>query len=814
MGNKKIKSPDVSLHINNDSFLNNLLNKYSFLIFLISSLIVSFLVLQNFFFGDFLYFFKDIGSDSINVTLPNFIEGQKLSQTEGYFKFWSFYSGMGSPTGNSVSLDPFIFINKLLNIIFGADLLFYRIFLIYFLYILPAAIVAFYYFKTIGIRGVSMIIGALLFEFSGYMIIGSQWGHAYKILFFIFYIFSFEQILIKQRWYFFPIAVFFQAPNMFLLAANTVFLLFYSFLRYFDDKNNTLKGYVILLAKMAGFGVLGVAMNAPRAWSNFLKMYMSPRVVGDVSLTQNLLQTPEQLDGGLRRITTVLRFFSNDIMGSGSNFKGWYNYLEAPIFYIGLLPLLLVSSFFSFYEKRKKIIYGVFLSFWLIVAFTPILRHAINFFMGDYFKNTIDIFVPFTILFIGIFALDNFLKLEKFNPVFPVVSAGVLLVLLHFPYFDFTDQFVNFNLKIAISIFIVLYAVLIYILKNKKNVTTVKYVLLLLVIFELIYLLYPSVNERDVYLKNEIVADKGGYIDNTVDAVNYIKTIDSSLFYRVEKDYSSGNSIHGSLNDAKVQGYFGTASYSSFNQINYINFLQEMELIQKGSEAQTRWSPGVRGVPLMMTFASVKYYITKDFQNPLQYNRFDSIAVFGDVLLLENKYFLPLGFMYNSYILLEDFSELAPFKKQQALLKAIVLDDEGLCKNLSLLDTNTLVDLSMFSLLAYEKMVDSLSKNTFNITSFKHKTIKGNIIVNKDGMLFFSIPYSEGWKIIVNGSSVKPLKSNIGFMSVYLKQGKYDLILKYRPPNFTLTIIISIIAIILTSIIFYIIFRFQKERKP
>ena len=29
-----------------------------------------------------------------------------------------------------------------------------------------------------------------------------------------------------------------------------------------------------------------------------------------------------------------MRLFSNDTMGVGSDFKGWYNYLEAPLFTI------------------------------------------------------------------------------------------------------------------------------------------------------------------------------------------------------------------------------------------------------------------------------------------------------------------------------------------------------------------------------------------------------------------------------------------------------------------------------------------------
>ncbi len=807
MSSYKKKLHNESLSTNNKPLFSTILEKYSFLIFLVSSILISFLIFKEFFFGEFLYFFKDIGSDTINITLPNYMQGKHLSETEGFLKFWSFHSGMGQPVGNTITLNPLFYIKKFLISVFGYNIWFYRIYLIYFFYILPAGIIAFFYFRTLNLSKFTAIIGGLILQFSGYMIIGSQWGHAVRIFNFVFLIFSFEQILMKKRWWFLPIAVYLLSNNLFILAVNTLFLGIYSFARYLAENNGKLKGYFLLVLKMFGIALLGLLINAPRAWANFLRMYLTPRVVGDVNQMDSLLNQPEQLDDYLRIVTTIIRFFGNDIFGAGSEFSGWYNYLEAPIFYIGLISLLLLPVSIFFLKKKRRIIYSVFLIFWLLVAFVPILRHSVNLFMGNYFKNTIDLFVPFTVLFIAALGLDKIIKGKKINPLLLVITTGILLVLLHFPYFEFTNSVLDFNKKIIASLFLIVYAILIYFISKNKHSNILKIILLLFVITELTVISFSSVNDRDVYMENELIGDIAGYDDATIPAISYIEKTDSAKFYRIEKDYSSGNSVHGSLNDAKVQGYYGTASYSSFNQYYYIKFLQESEVISKNNESETRWSPGVRGIPLMMTFASVKYYLTKDFDNPIKYNGYDSIYTSDDVLVLKNKHFLPLGFSYDKYILEKDFKELSPFKKQQALLRAIVIENIDNSYNLEQLDTNLLLKMKNFNLDTYISMVDSLKQSTFKINKFKHKKIQGQISLDNDKMLFFSIPYDKGWKIYANGKKLKVNRANIGFISVYLTKGNYKLILKYKPPYFKCSIIVAIVSFLILIFVFYKIFR-------
>ena len=87
---------------------------------------------------------------------------------------------------------------------------------------------------------------------------------------------------------------------------------------------------------MIALGFVGLLMNLTNVYSIFHKMFFSPRVVGNASYNQILSGGEDVINQANLGATTLLRFFSSDILGSGSNFQGWFNYFEAPLFYIGL----------------------------------------------------------------------------------------------------------------------------------------------------------------------------------------------------------------------------------------------------------------------------------------------------------------------------------------------------------------------------------------------------------------------------------------------------------------------------------------------
>ncbi|MCF6240436.1 MAG: hypothetical protein L3J74_03720, partial [Bacteroidales bacterium] len=250
-------------------------------------LLIGFFAFSKYLTGEYLFFFKDIGSDSINQNYPALVHKINLLK-EGYFSKWSFYKGMGDAYVTGFPVEPYGVFRTIADYIgiklSGINYLisgrFLRIFIFYFLL---TGIITFLYFKTLSINKLSAILAALLISFSGYMVVGAGWGFSSHIFKAMFLLFAFEQLYLKKRWYFFPFAVIFLSSNVFVLFLYTVFLLLYSVFRYFSEKENTVWDYLKLAGKMVILGAVALLMNFAQVFKSFQKMFFSPRVAGNAS---------------------------------------------------------------------------------------------------------------------------------------------------------------------------------------------------------------------------------------------------------------------------------------------------------------------------------------------------------------------------------------------------------------------------------------------------------------------------------------------------------------------------------------------------
>jgi len=657
----------------------SIFDKYiaSYNIFIVIGLIIfiGIIAFGKYFTGEYLFFFKDIGSDSLNQDYPAIIHKLNLMKS-GLFSKWSFYAGMGEAQNNIISIDPYTglrFMEKRVGAsIYGSNYFIFGNFIRKFIFnFLMAGVFFYYYLRTISVNKFSALVGALTISFSAFIVVGSSWGFAGHVFKAVFLLFAFEQLYIKKRWYFLPFAFIYLSSNIFNLYIYSLFLIIYIIFRLSYSNEGSVIEFFKLISKIAILGISGLMMNALNSFPVFKKMFFSPRVSGNASYSQILSAGDNIAEQANLGATTILRFFSSDILGTGSNFQGWQNYFEAPLFYIGLLTLLLFPQVFIHLNKRKKIIFGSFLGFWTLTLFFPYLRHAFLAFTGDYFRYGFDFFIPFTLLFFSIYALNKLDENFKINLPLLVGTLLLLIVVLIFPYKSIPSKAIDFNLRKIIIVFLMLYSGLIYFMANKKYKSLAQIGLIILLVAELSYFSYKSYASRVPVTKAEFEQDAGGYNDGTIQAVDYLKTIDEVAFYRTEKNYQSGNSIHGSLNDAQAQGYYGTANYSSFNQLNYIRFLEEMELIQKGDETATRWVIGLRSLPLLQTFANVKYYFSKDKKSFMESSGFDSIATINNIKILKNKYYLPFGYTYDKCVDFEGFKTLIKYKITSQSLKTI-----------------------------------------------------------------------------------------------------------------------------------------------
>ena len=772
-------------------FSGKFLNKYRALITFGLFSVLLFIIFHDFIFGNLFYLFKDIGSDSLNIAYPNFVTVTKYIHTEG-FPLWSFAEGMGQNTMPFSVGDPFCWIVYLA----GSANTAYSIIWMESIKMVLTAIIIYHFFKFWNLSPVSLLIGTLLYCFSGFIIVGGGWGMFSSEAFFLaLLLLSFEKLYSQNSWYLFPLAIallaIFQPFDIYLLG---LFLIIYILFRHFSSDDHSWKKLLNVTFKMIILSLIGFVISTFFLLSSIQHELESPRIGGNSSYISKLMSQPMFfMESKWNYTTAILRFFANDLVGNGNNFKGWSNYLEAPLFYVGLLPLLLVPQVFAIVNKRKKIVFSLFILFFILPVIFPYFRYAIWVFVGDYYRG-FSFFVGLAFLFLSLLAFNEIDKAKKINPVVLFSTLVFLLILLYYPY-QYSEQIVNQDLQSVVRNFLVLYALLLFLFRFEKYKPLLRILVVLTVFIEIAYLNGKTVSERVVLSKDEMNS-RVGYNDYSIDAVKFINSHENG-FYRVNKDYSSGPAVHQSLNDAKVQGFYGTMCYNNFNQKYYISFLEEMSIIKKGEESQTRWAPGLASRPLLLNMASNKYHLSKQSKPFFLQIGYDSVARFNDVRVLRNRHFLPLGFTYSSYIQLSSFLKLSTLKKDIALQKAFVatepIDNDFLkLKPFDLKDT-----LLNYTNNDYYNDVNLLKQDTLNITHFSQNRITGTIYLKNPKLLFFSIPYDKGWNAVIDNKKVKPMMCNIGFMGFFLQPGQHSIVLFYKPPFYYQSMIITILAFLI-----------------
>ncbi len=737
------------------------------------------------------YLFLDIGSDTINTFYPDMVHDRNYSLSEGESVKWSFQQGMGQNLYAGYRLHP---IHLMEDYVLGWMEEAYRVGYLEWLKLMLTVLCFFAFLRLRGLHEWAGIAGALLYSFSGYMIVGGSWyGHSLVVLNTAFALFAFELLIQKRLPWLFALAVLFigAGPGLVFFAA---FLMLYMAIRYFELGWSN-KQLLRIMSMSAVFGALGALINSPALVSAFFRIVDSPRLGGGEVGGGSLSQFPLLgMEGSLHYITAILRSFGNDLLGNGSQYHGWRNYLESPLFYCGLPSLLLLPQYFALNRGRKVIGLGLVLCIWFLIILFPFFRYAFYFFSSDTYKAAVSLFYPTTIVLGAVGAFDLLLRGRKLNIIVLLVSLIVLLALLNFPY---TLEEGSVQGKYLGSGLLVLYSgVLLLYTKSDKGLRRLASILLLSgIALELSYISYRTVNDREM-VSAAAFESKSAYRDYTVDALAFVQERENG-FYRIDKDYTSSNALHYGLNDAKAQNYYGTSSYSSFNNASYIDFLSGVGVLKMNNPNDLKWLPGLSSRPILQPIASVKYNLSKSEDSFYEsYGYGNRVAEFGNVKVIENKHFLPLGFCYDKYVSRASFDQLADKQKGMAMLAGFVIDrvQAPQFRNFDRFDVNTIPGDYDFEDFAND--VD-VSRGILNLTSFKQNNIEGSVDLERQKLLFFSIPYDRGWTAFLNGEATEIHKVNLGFMGLIVPRGKSQVQLSFNPPMLGMSQVLSVVSLLL-----------------
>ncbi|MCX6251513.1 MAG: YfhO family protein, partial [Bacteroidetes bacterium] len=478
-GRNNPQKPVHSKNIARSSSFENIIDKYGNWITIGLIAILVTIVFKDYLFGNLYYLFYDFASDSMDIGYPAMVHVSNYIHTEG-FPLWSFAEGMGQNIMSGSLSDPFcwiVYLSGSNNI--AAAIIWMEVSKIF--------VTAFFFSRFLRqwkFSAIPVIIGTILYSFSGFIIIGNAWwGFSTEACFLAFLLLGFEKLYNNNEWYLFPLAIAFIAMHSpFELYTSGTFLVIYLLFRHFSSDDHSFRKLIRISIKMAGLGVLGLGIGSMLFISNCLKMIESPRVSGNFSLSHSLSSIPvfafERME---HYVTLILRFFSNDLIGNENTFSGWHNYLEAPLFYIGLLPLLILPQLFLYLERRRRFVFGLFLILLIIPVIFPYFRYALFLFSGDYYRSY-SLFISLTILLFSLYALNESATKKAFNPFLLICTLAVLFILIYLPYstrisnlnidgspFSFAQNnsgklSIDTEIRSVITIFLLLYTTIIFLL--------------------------------------------------------------------------------------------------------------------------------------------------------------------------------------------------------------------------------------------------------------------------------------------------------------------------------------------------------------
>jgi Bacterial membrane protein YfhO len=753
-------------------------------------------IYRDFVFGPKVLLFGETGSDSLNVFYPFYLLLSDYLHEVGMLS-WSFRLALGQdlfPHFGNLVVAPIIWLPKraISTALIYQDLL----------YTVLTGVLFARFLRSRGLCVATCVLGALLLSFSGYMTAGSCWYfQAQEVVCFTLLLLATEAAVVRGRWIFLPLVVVAVALlGSFHLFVCAIFLSFYVPFRLIERFSWQPAALIRRSALIAAAAFLGVGLSGFFSLDNFYALVNSPRGSGLTSMVGRLSVTPPfSLDRPELYITMALRPFGNDMAGTEDDFRGWYNYFESPMVYCGLICLVLFPQIFATSSFRRRVLYGSFMALIIWVGTFPWFRHLLWGFQGEYFR-TLSLFAVFFVITLSMTALSRYMCGARYN--FWILGMTVLLLfgMLHFPN-DELQWAIYRPLEIPVTIFLIAYLVLALAGQLARKQRLAGYVMILLAGVELAYLNGKNIANRHGLTKPQL-QERIGYNDETVDIMRDLKGADPG-FFRVTKLWgSSPTSGYPSLNDSMVFGYYGTSAYSSFNNVNYTEFLIAVGTITNDNiDSSVHWSAGLMGHSLLSIFACEKYVLTRD---PVPYQMseaYEYVRRYENTHLFRDRYPLPLGLNFNRYLPESVFLQMPESIKTEALLFGVVLSDEAAKEaGLPLYDPeqfkNSVLSDNPVALLV------ACAKNGLSLRSFKEKEIVGTLTSPEKSVLVMQTPYDPGWRVFEDGHPVPVFKADVGLLGAALHSGRHEVVFRYTPPFLVRGAIISGVCLLLVLFAF------------
>jgi uncharacterized membrane protein YfhO len=205
----------------------------------------------------------------------------------------------------------------------------------------------------------------------------------------------------------------------------------------------------------------------------------------------------------------------------------------------------------------------------------------------------------------------------------------------------------------------------------------------------------------------------------------------------------------------------------------------------------------------------------------------------GPYTIFENQNFVPMGFTYDQFVAMSYLDTVGVDDRSAILMRAIGLDEQQTGQYRHLFPEGEAVwwatDMTtgatgvqsetgwyQYDPITFDRYAQDAAArratSAYNFTADSSGFVC-DILMQRENLVFFGVPYDDGFTATVNGEEAKVLKVSGGMMAVYAPAGDNHIVFTYRTPGFAPGAVISLGSLAVLAIYMGFFWYFSKKRE-
>lgn len=228
----------------------------------------------------------------------------------------------------------------------------------------------------------------------------------------------------------------------------------------------------------------------------------------------------------------------------------------------------------------------------------------------------------------------------------------------------------------------------------------------------------------------------------------------------------------------------------------------------------------VRSEPEITNYAlrgllSVEYLITTPEKRESFEDEADEgwtyLADVDGYTLYHNDNYVPMGFTYDYYVTEATYEASIKTLRSNLLLRALVLEDEDVEKYSSYLTElpDTLLDDLHYD--SYTQDCADRRAHSCSVFQMNNAGFHAEITLEKPNLVFFSVPYDDGFTAYVNGEKTDILRVDEGLMAVLCPAGASSIDFVYQAAGLSASRVVTAVAIPVWVV--YVAYFVRRKRR-